>query len=217
MTDKLTICNNALDLVGQGNHIESLDEHTKEADLCKRNYDLQVERSLAKHNFSFARKDEVIKSERLLKEAVSLPWKYTYTIPTDVMKVLYLSDINEDSTSETVREDRIRFNFRQYEGARVLVTDMQAPFVMQYQSYVTDPELFSVEFTEALEYLIASRLAPALIHGTTGLQIGGTLLNQGLQFLAMAADQDAQQGADSTRDLRQPFFIRSRSGLIRND
>ena len=33
MTTKVDICNNALDLIGQGIHIKSFDDQTKESDL----------------------------------------------------------------------------------------------------------------------------------------------------------------------------------------
>lgn len=209
---QLDICNNALDLVGQGSHITSLEDQTKESDLCKRNYEPTIERALSKYNFSFARKDEVIKKDDLLSEAVCLPWKYAYTLPDDLMKVLYLDDINACSNSERIRQDKTRFNFRQYDDERVLVTDESAPFVIHYQALVTSPDLFSVQFTESIEYLLASRIATALIHGTTGVQIGNSLLQNGLTFLQMAADQDAQQGAESINQIEQPYFIRTRYG-----
>lgn len=209
---QLDICNNALDLVGQGSHITSLDDQSKECDLCKRNYAPTVERALSKYNFSFARKDEVIKKDNLLTDAVCLPWTYAYTLPDDLMKVLYLDNINATSDSERIRQDKTRFNFRQYDGKRVLVTDQSAPFVIHYQAFVTSPELFSVQFSESIEYLLAARLATALIHGTSGIQVGSSLLQNGLMFLQMAADQDAQQGADSINQIEQPYFIRSRYG-----
>ena len=89
---KLDICNNTLDLIGQGSHIDDLTENSKEADLFRRNFDATVRRCLAKYDFNFARKDEVITSDNLLTNVVSLPWTYTYSLPTDCLRVLYICD-----------------------------------------------------------------------------------------------------------------------------
>jgi hypothetical protein len=51
---KLDICNNTLDLIGQGSHIDDLTENSKEADLFRRNFDATVRRCLAKYDFNFA-------------------------------------------------------------------------------------------------------------------------------------------------------------------
>ena len=69
--NKLDICNNALDLVGQGIHIDSFDENSKEADVIRRNYQSTVDRALSMYDFSFARKDEVITEDYLIKDYVS--------------------------------------------------------------------------------------------------------------------------------------------------
>lgn len=210
MTTKLDIFNNALDLVGQGTHIQTLTESSKEADICNRTFDLTVQRCLDKYNFSFARKDEVITSSNLQSSIVSLPWSYTYTLPSDVMRVLYLSTLDSDSEVERIRRDLTQFNFRVVNNTRYLVTNMEAPFVIHYQADVTDLSLFSVTFIEALEYMLAARIASSLIHGTSGITISQNLLQTGNMYLSTAASQDAQQGADSIRRKEVPALIQCR-------
>lgn len=208
--EKIDICNNVIDLVGQGSHIESLDEQSKEADLFRRNFDVTVKRSLMKYNYNFARKDEVITSEDLL-ETVSLPWKYSYSLPSDCLRVLYLESLDSDSNSERIRHDYNRFNFRQIGTKTILATDLEAPFTIQYIANITDTELFSDVFTEALEYLLGARIASALIHGTTGVQVGQALLTQGMMLLHNGSAIDAQQGADSIEQIETPSIIRARN------
>ena len=76
---------------------------------------------------------------------------------------------------------------------------------------IEDVSLFSDVFTEALEYLLGARIASALIHGTTGLQIASSLLQQGSILLHNASCIDAQQGADSIQPVETPSIISARN------
>ena len=208
---KLDICNNALDLVGQGTHITDLaNEQSKEADLCRRLFDVELERALDKFNFSFARKDEIITSDYLLEDAVSFPYKYTYTLPSDVQRILYLSEVTDNRSIEKIRNETIDYNFRVLNNQKCLVTDHEAPFVIQYQAKITDISLLSDTFIQAFEYQLASRLAPALVHGTTGVQIGTNHLMTATTLFNTCAGQDAQQGSNSIKPESTPSFIVAR-------
>lgn len=214
MTTKVDICNNALDLIGQGIHIKGFDDQTKEADLCRRNYQQIVDRCLTKFNFSFARKDELITNSYLVSDVVSIPYKYTYKIPSDVMNILYLERYSKSKDETINNKDTIKFNFRVVKinnvPTRCIVTNIEAPFVIQYQSFIDDPNLFSVQFTEAVEYMLGARLASALIHGSTGLNTSNNLMQNALMLLQLAIGQDNQQGADSIQDNAIPEFISAR-------
>lgn len=215
MTTKIDICNNALDLIGQGIHIKSFDDVSKEADLCKRTYQSTIDRCLTKYNFSFARKDELITNSYLLADVVSIPYKYTYKLPSDVMNILYLERYAKGKDETINNKDEIKFNFRVVNindiPTRCIVTNTEAPFVIQYQAFIDDPNLFSVQFTEAVEYILASRFASALIHGSTGINISNTLMQNGLMFLQQACEQDVQQGSNSILDDEiTPDFIKAR-------
>lgn len=206
----LELCNNALDLVGQGTHIEDMQENSKEADLCRRNLDSVIKRALDKFNFSFVRKDEVITGDNEI-DVVCIPYEHAYSLPSDLQRVLFLSDINDDSSSESIHTEKIKYNFRLINGEKVLVTDYQAPFVIHYQSKDYELDLLPDTFVEAVEYLLASKLAIALIHGTTGLQISQQLLQTGNMYLQMSAGQDAQQGSNGIDiDKEKPSFIQAR-------
>lgn len=206
----LELCNNALDLVGQGTHIEDMQENSKEADLCRRNLDSVIKRALDKFNFSFVRKDEAITEDNEI-DVVCIPYEHAYSLPTDLQRVLFLSDINDDSSSESIHTEKIKYNFRLINGEKVLVTDYQAPFVIHYQSKDYELNLLPDTFVEAVEYLLASKLAIALIHGTTGLQISQQLLQTGNMYLQMSAGQDAQQGSNGIDiDKEKPSFIQAR-------
>lgn len=208
MVTEIDICNNALDLIGEGLSITSFDDQTKQAELCKRLYPLSVERSLAKYYFSFARRDEVITKDNLI-DYVSLPYRFTYKIPDDVQTILYLEQGIRKGGGEKIDTPNIDFNFREIHGQRCIVTDTEYPITMHYQAKITDTNLFPSDFTEALEYCLAARLAPACIKGATGIEISSKLMGQGLTLLSMASGRDTQQGADSIQ-IDTPSLIKAR-------
>lgn len=206
-TSKLDIFNNALALVGQGLTLTSLEEtDRRELLICNRAYDRTIERALDKYNFSFMRKEEVINENYFLDE-LSLPWKYTYKLPDDVMRVLFLTPLCTSSFAERINNKlSISFNFRQIGGQLCLVTNQEVPFVLHYQGADFTNVNFPPTFTEALEYLLAGAIAPDIIKGTTGIQTSQTLVKTGLQLLDYSAMLDAQQGAQS---IQAPLYSNS--------
>lgn len=206
--DKVDICNNALDLVGNGLHITSLDEQSKEADLLRRNYQNTVEQALTMFHFSFARKDEVITEKMQIKDYISIPYKYTYSIPSDVLTILRLEHY-VGNTGDIMDSPIIKYNFRNIRNKKCIVTNDKAPFVMQYICKVEDESLFSASFIDAIQYMLASKLATGLIHGGTGISMSDNLMQKGLSMLAFSAGQDAQQGSEELLN-HTPIFIKAR-------
>lgn len=195
---ELDLCNNALALIGQGSHITSLDENRKEADACKRFLPVTIARCLDKFNWSFARRDEVITQEFLLSDALCLPWRYVYSLPSDVMRLLFAVPMGVDSSSESMGfKGQIRFNLRNLNGQKVIATDAQAPFIIQYQANISDLDIFPPTFCEGLEAALASSLASELIKGIDGVKISQAMAQMAYQNLEQASALDASQGAQS--------------------
>ena len=166
------ICNNALDLIGQGLHIEGMDENSKEAESCSRLFGPTLRRCLGKADWSFARK--TAKLEETAGEG-SQPFKYSYALPADCMRVLFIQPVaNEDVTIHTYEQD-LRFDFRTVNGERLLITSVPAPVWIQYDADITETELLPGGFTEWLEYCLAARLAADIIKGTEAIQISQAL------------------------------------------
>lgn len=195
---ELDLCNNALALIGQGSHITSLEENRKEADACKRFLPVTIARCLDKFNWSFARRDEVITQDFLLPDALCLPWRYVYSLPSDVMRLLFAVPMGVDSSSETMGfKGQIRFNLRNLNGQKVIATDAQAPFIIQYQANILDLDIFPPTFCEGLEAALASSLASELIKGIDGVKISQAMAQMAYQNLEQASALDASQGAQS--------------------
>lgn len=214
------IWNNAMGQIGQGTHIDNVNEVSFEARTCKRLFEPVLNQCLDSYNWSFARKDEVITKDNLVTttdadgntvEIVSLPWRHSYTLPDDVMRVLFLTPLNANSDAERIGYlDEIRFNFRNYADKKVLVTDAEPDFAVHYQAYTDNIALFSPSFIHALEFYLASGLAGTIVKGSIGYQMSLDLLKYAEQFLNRAISLDSQQGANSIEKKVQPASIRAR-------
>ena len=210
---ELDICNNALSLIGQGTHISSLDENKKEADACKRLLPVTIARCLDKFNWSFARRDEVITADFELKDALCLPWKFVYKLPDDVMRILFAVPMDVDSRSESLNfTNQIRFNIRNYGDQKVIATDNQAPFIIQYIANTSKVEIFSPTFCEAVESYLASALASELIKGVEGMNISNALAKSAFSLLEFASALDAQQGAQALKPQEDFDLVKTRRG-----
>lgn len=202
----IDICNRALDQVGQGLNIKTLSEsESRESQLCLRFFYPVLHALQENSDFSFMRKDEIITKDYLVYAddekknlAVSLPYKFTYSLPEDCLKILRLNPLRCNSLSETMNsKSQIPFDFRNYNNQKVFVTDQEPNFTIHYLAYVDDPNLFTPLFVKALEYSLASRLASALIKDLNGIQIGLNFEQLAFQVLEQAQARDLQQGAYS--------------------
>lgn len=213
----IEICNNALSLSGQGIHISSLTEDSKEAEICSRLYQRAVERCVDKYDWSFCRKDEVITESYQLQDVASPPFHYTYKLPTDCLRVLCIHNTELDNwyARQVNGRDTVPFDFRNYKGQKVLVTDAEAPFVLQYQALVTDLALFSPTIIEAIEFILAGYLSIDLINGTTGAQLGLNLEKQGYNLLREAWTLDSHIGAEMIPDNTTYDLMAARGGFRR--
>ena len=210
---EIDLCNNALSMIGQGTHISSLTENKKEADACKRLLPVTVARCLDKFNWSFARRDEVITADFLLTDALCLPWKYVYKIPSDVMRLLYAVPMEASSASESIGyHGQIRFNVRNYKDQKVIATDHEAPFIIQYQADISDISIFPPTFCEGVEAALASALAADLIKGIEGVKVSQAMAQIAFQNLEHASALDAQQGAQSIEPVEEDRLVASRHG-----
>ena len=178
---EIDICNNALNLVGQGTHIESLTEQSKEADSCSRILQPCIDRCLDKYDWSFASKNEVILASNLVSGAVNPPFELTYSLPVDFRRATELHDIGNDSgyARRVTPKKHIPYKVYNFNNNLVIATNKEAPFVLQYQSAVVELSLLPPSFIEAVEYLMASYLI-------ADLQKGVMAENQSIKMVQLA-------------------------------
>ena len=202
------------DILGVSIRSQDLDVQRRLADAVCRIYSENFRRALQQFNWSFARRDEVITEDYLIEDAVSLPWKYTYSIPEDVMRILFLTSAEADHYVETASfpdPAYIDFTFRNLDGKKVLVTDAKPGFAMHYQALVEDEELIDPLLRQGLDYMTASQLAPDFGENSSqGRNSAQAWLQMALQCMERAAARDAQQGAYSVKNRVPSGFVMSR-------
>lgn len=211
-TSLIDVCNLALDLMGGNRHIQTLDDRTPEAEACKRLYKPVLDSVLNTYNWSFCRRDEILNADDIVSDALPLPFNLAYRVPDDVMQILMLTEVDATPDIESLRRRNrlIRYNLRNIEEQIVIATNHPPDIAIHYQCYTEEVSLGSPMFREALAYLLADKLACALIKGTSGLSIADKLYQKGMMTLGNAASRDATQGVETVTEGVVSSFIKAR-------
>ena len=210
MASVVSICNQALAKLGAYS-IQSLDDATKEARECKKIYEQARDSVLASHDWKFA-------SKRLtLAESTDeyTGWDYAYQYPTDCIEAREILDDDGTytGTSYDVDEDRYKVTKKveftigtNTARNRKLILTNKATAELRYTAKVTDPNLFSALFIDALIYRLASDLSQPI---RASIQLNQQMLQMFLAVLANARAVDANE----TEQVPQEFnsFVNMRS------
>ncbi len=193
---EVKICNQALSLVGSLSSngtivdlITSLDDDTKEAKLCKLNYELVRDSVLSEYEWSFATRWETLPAS-----ANPSPGEFAneYPLPSDVFGVLFVGQDYRHPELWRVENNAIR-------------TDA-ATCKCQVIYRVEDTSKFSPLFTAALVARLAAELAIPITNSRTLME---TLINIYGGKVKLAASKDSQQGR--SRRIRSTWLNRARS------
>lgn len=157
-TSSVELANLALSHLGDTKGIASMDERSDPARACNRWYEQCRDEVLRDFAWPFAITTATL---ALVEEFDSdtAEWAYSYTYPSDA---LYLTrspyGSSRTPTNDTTQKWRI---VRNASGGKLLYID-QDEATIEYVAQVTDPTEFPPDFTVALSYLLASRIAPAV-------------------------------------------------------
>ena len=186
--NRIDICNMALSFLNSG-RINSLDDASTAAKLCKINYDHLRQRLLRMYPWGFAEK--MAKLAQLETQGVG--YAYAYAYPGDCLLLRFVFDEDHAADYEEERQD-----FRVChlgEAGQVILTDV----AMAYAAYTADIRptgTFSAEFVDALAHILASVIAMPLT-GNTELQNINLQLAQ--QAVDLARYQDISERERRTR------------------
>lgn len=144
MVSYVDICNMALDEIGK-KAINSLDESSDAARICRRNYEPVRDLVLASSTWHFARKRKTLAQ---LTATPDFEWLYQYQLPTDYIRMV---EFNQDD------EDIIPYEI---EGDKLLTNETSASIVYIYR--VIDTNLFDPSFVAAYADRLAQRIASPL-------------------------------------------------------
>lgn len=153
MANEIEVCNVALSRVG-ANSIQSLNDATREARVCKTHYEIARDATLRDHDWQFARREVVL---ALLVET-SEEYDYVYQYPSDCVAARRI--VNAASNDPV---DRIPFGVgaNAAKNGKVILTD-QEDAVLVYTAKITNATVWDSQFVDAMAWRLASELAVPL-------------------------------------------------------
>jgi len=171
----VSICNRALDLLG-ADPITSLEDGSKAANLCQRNFEPSADSVLRLYPWNAA-----LRRARLpaLSEPPAWGYRYQYQLPQGPEPAFCLRLLEIDNGSDY-----------RIEGRRVLA-DYAAPLDILYIGRVTDTATFDPLLAEAVAAKLAVYLAGNLTESGSRSEAARSYLRD---ILAQAKAIDAQEG-----------------------
>jgi hypothetical protein len=171
----VSICNRALDLLG-ADPITSLEDGSKAANLCQRNFEPSADSVLRLYPWNAA-----LRRARLpaLSEPPAWGYRYQYQLPQGPEPAFCLRLLEIDNGSDY-----------RIEGRRVLA-DYAAPLDILYIGRVTDTATFDPLLAEAVAAKLAVHLAGNLTESGSRIEAARSYLRD---ILAQAKAIDAQEG-----------------------
>ena len=180
MASVIGICNSALIKLG-ATTIMSLDEQSRNANLCKEQYEKLRDELLRSHTWNFA--TSRAKLARLALPPAFGP-SYAFQLPADFLRAL---SVLGDAAATAEVEYRI-------EGRRLLA-DREAIW-LRYVRAVTDPNEMDAAFREALAWRMAVDLALPITQSSTVL----SEMREGLTRAVLGA-----RSIDALEDVAEQF------------
>lgn len=182
--NEVEICNMALSLLGAKARVTSIDppDGSSEARLCAQFY--RVERDALLEQpwaFNLRRTAGVLEEEQTEQQ-----WDYLYVMPDDALTVLSVLPLGARDDDDTVP-----FKVELFGDSKVIATDLPDATI-RYTVSVTDTNLFSPTFIQALSWALASTLAGPIIRGETGAAEAKKCLGMAEVKRAKAAEVNAR-------------------------
>jgi len=190
MASLVDICNSALNQLG-ATTIIALTEDSKNARIINQRYNSVRDQVFREHPWN-----SLIKRVRLAQDS-SAPvyeFSFSYTLPSDCLKVLAFSD----STSEYLAKNDINFKI---ENGKLLTS---SPTVyLKYVSRETDTTKYDTSLAETISAALAADVAYAITGSTTVMQLFETKYKEKLKDARFA---DATEGMPDEIDADFPFI-----------
>ncbi len=192
MVSQVQICNLALSHTRKG-RIDSLSEGSPQARECSLHYDIALDAMLRAYPWRFARKVEALAELTLDWEQ---RWAYRYRYPIDCLKIIRLvPDID-------IRHE-INPLIHELRGASIY-SDL-TPVYLEYTARITDPTLFPPDFTDALSWELAFRIAAPL---TADREMRKDAFEMSRSLMAAASMADANESPETSD--RESVFAAAR-------
>lgn len=182
-SSKVSICNRALNFMGCGRTINSMDESSDEAHVLKRFYETALVTLLQRADWNFARGIGVLSES--VDNAVPA-FLYTYQYPAACAKVRRI--FSADPVCRGWQKD---FQVAIHDGSRVICSNIYAASV-EYTALLMDPVMYPALFEEALCWNLARMSCWVISDISTSIR--KEISQQFLAAFADAAQSDANEG-----------------------
>lgn len=168
MPSVISICNLALSNIGNSRSINSLEEASKEADVCSLHFEQCRDSVLADFDWNFATKRVA------LADTGEPPtdWQYAYRYPTDCVRI---TGIMVPGIRNPTAEQRIPYEVGvDAAGTWKLIYTDQQQAMLKYVTRITDVNMFDAIFIEALAWRLSAAINMTL---TGSADLGNNALN----------------------------------------
>lgn len=168
MASVVGICNLALSNIGNSRSINSLEEASKEADVCSLHYEQCRDSVLADFDWNFATKRVALADTG----APPADWQYAYRYPTDCVRI---TEIMLPGVRNPTAAQRIPYEVGvDAAGTGKLIYTDQQDALLKYVMRITDVNMFDAIFIEALAWRLAAAINMTL---TGSADLGNNALN----------------------------------------
>ena len=237
MTTEVDVCNRALGAMGGRTSISSLSETSPEAEECNLRYAAVRDSLLRAADWGFAEATDVLTLNKSLPGSPGSltaaeaswstnfpqpPWWYEYAYPASCLAVRWIIPqgsygllINQAQGSIIPQWQSVALPFKiatnSDKDAKVILTNAQTA-VCVYTTRITDPDLWSSDFEQAMVSKLAADLAIPLS--------GDKVLAQGNEQLARdrVAEARATDANEGVRVLNnEPDWLRARGSVDSED
>lgn len=204
MASAVDICNLALSRLGDDATVSSIDppEGSAQAEHCKRFYPIARDVALSKHLWNFATKRSAL---ALLSNVTTAEWQFAYSAPSDVLGSSSAVNIYPDGS---FIDGGVEFAIETTTANGVVIYANVENAYIRYTSKVTDTTRFTIEFVDALSYLLASYLAGPVLKGEMGMKVGLDMMKMFKLSMAEAAASDANGSKPKINHV--PDFVQAR-------
>jgi len=170
------ICNMALGRIGISQQIQNIDGNHSVERTCKLYYDISREYVLADKTWPFAQRYVDL---ALVEENPNEEWQFSYRYPADTLRIDHIVESGIDTTGTYLypgdyctspvytKADTpdVPFELSSDASGKLIWTDVENAKV-KYLADITDTDLFSAHFVDALAWRLSTELAGVLTRDT---------------------------------------------------
>ena len=213
MASDVEICNMALSHV-RGGSINSLDEDNIQAQTCKLFYNLVRDQVLEEVSWNFSQK---ISALALLTDEI-FNWAYTYSYPTDCLKINNIipnisvvtptggagsstaSRLNDTRIPNLDNLPKVEYKVMLNGSDKKVIVCNEAEARIYYRAKVTNPTLFDNQVVGAISHLLASHLAIPIAGAKEGRAMRDDELSLYSGYINSAGINNANEGHQDEPD-----------------